>query len=721
MSRRTAMLLSGALATTLSLGLVAGTAPASGGATPFSPGAPGVGDPYFPLDGNGGYDATHYGLDLTYNPATDRLTGKATIQAKATQNLSRFNLDLHGLTVRSITVDGKPARWSRSGDELTVIPRNGLRRATSFATVIRYDGVPETIDDLFGISGFIHTDDGVVIAGQPHGAATWFPVNDHPTDKAAYTFRVVVPAGVEAVANGVLQSRRTSNGWTTWTWDAKEPMASYLATVNTGQFDLSSYKRAGIRYWDAIDPDLLAPKVPRTGQQYALSGKTGDGETGYKRLARTISVPAGGAQLSFWVDRETEANWDFVFVEAHTAGQDNWTTLRDLNGHTSQSTGNACPFWLGLHPFLTHYQTEQPDGSCTATGTSGSWNAASGDGTGYEQWAVDLAAYAGQNVEVSITYASDDLFQLPGVFVDDVVVSTGAGSTSFEADGNTFDGWTVPGAPAGSAPNPNDWTAGTAADAPPTTGAIARGSLNRQPEIIGFLADNFGRYPFSAAGGIVDDTDDLGFALETQTRPVYSKAFFSSSTSGDSVVVHELAHQWFGDSLAVARWQHIWLNEGFATYAEWLWSEREGLGTVQEIFDFLYNEAHPPDDPFWQLVIGDPGPDSLFNSPIYDRGAMTLQQLRLAVGDQDFFKILETWATKNRGGNVTTAQFIAHAEKVSGQQLDALFDAWLFTAGRPELPAAAAAESARSSVQLTTIPPAAQSLSARLGQKVVSR
>ena len=170
--------------------------------------------------------------------------------------------------------------------------------------------------------------------------------------------------------------------------------------------------------------------------------------------------------------------------------------------------------------------------------------------------------------------------QLNGVFLDDVAVSSGPGSTGFEDDGDTLDGWTVPGPPEGSPGNETDWIAGTVADAPPTPGEIAAGSFAREPEIIAFLSGIFGRYPFSAAGGIVDDVQGLGFALENQTRPVYAPDFFDSPESGDSVVVHELAHQWTGDSLAVAAWQHIWLNEGFATYAEWLWSEREGLGTA---------------------------------------------------------------------------------------------------------------------------------------------
>ncbi|HEX2505276.1 MAG TPA: M1 family aminopeptidase, partial [Gaiellaceae bacterium] len=548
--------------------------------------------------------------------------------------------------------------------------------------------------DAFGESGFFHTDDGTLVVGEPHVAATWYPVNDHPIDKASYTFRITVPAGLEAVANGRLLNRRTEGGWTTWLWDAKAPMAAYLTTATIGEFDLRSYRRTlggdrTIRYWDALDPDLFDPVAePRTGEQFAVSQRS---EPSYKRLARTIDVPAGGATLSFWVTRDTEPNWDYLFVEARPLGTDNWTTLPDLNGHTSRDTGFSCPFWLSLHPFLAHYQTDIGDGTCTPRGTTGRWRAATGASDGWERWRIDLSRYAGRDVRVSITYASDDIIQAHGVFVDDIVVSTGPGTTSFENDGNTRDGWTVPGAPRGSAPNPNDWIVGTVADTPRPFGEVAEDSLARQHEVITFLSQKFGPYPFSTAGGIVDDEDRLHFALENQTRPIYSKFFFYEPVSGDSVVVHELAHQWYGDSLAVARWRHIWLNEGFATYAEWLWSERESLGTAQEIFDDLY--GIPADDPFWSLVIGDPGPDHLFDFPIYGRGAMTLHQLRLEVGDADFFAILRRWAASQRNGNVTTGEFIRLAERVSGESLDALFDAWLFTSGKPALGSARTAAS----------------------------
>jgi aminopeptidase N len=152
---------------------------------------------------------------------------------------------------------------------------------------------------------------------------------------------------------------------------------------------------------------------------------------------------------------------------------------------------------------------------------------------------------------------------------------------------------------------------------------------------------------------------------------------------------------------------------GFATYAEWPWGEREGLGTTQEVFDFFYNEI-PADDPFWDVVIGDPGIPNLFDGAVYIRGAMTLQTLRNQVGDRDFFRILRAWATRKADGNGTTAQFVALAERISGQQLDGLFDAWLFTPGKPALgPAAAAAATAGAA---TRTPPAAASLLERLSK-----
>ena len=212
------------------------------------------------------------------------------------------------------------------------------------------------------------------------------------------------------------------------------------------------------------------------------------------------------------------------------------------------------------------------------------------------------------------------------------------------------------------------------------TAAAARASVERTAEVTDWLEGVFGPYPFSAVGGYVPNAD-AGFALETETRPFYGRKNFDDGASVP-VVVHELAHQWYGDSVSVREWRDIWLNEGFASYASWLWSEDQGEGTAQELADYAYS-SHPADDEFWTVKPADPGPENQFHDAVYDRGAMALQALRNKIGDKDFFAVLKGWPAKHAGGNATVREFVNYAEKVSGKPLGGLFETWLYQPSKP--------------------------------------
>jgi aminopeptidase N len=428
----------------------------------------GIGDPYFPTFGNSGYDVERYDLALKYEPASKKLTGKATITARATALLSRFHLDFHGLQLGRVTIDGKAAEFSRDADELIIVPPVAIPARATFTTVVEYDGVPAPVSSPgLGATGFMSTRDGAFAIGEPQSATTWFPVNDHPRDKALYSMTLTVPQNLVAVSNGVLEGKAVDGGFTTWKWRVNSPMAPYLATLAIGD--------------------------------YRVTEGTHDGKPVITAIAN--SIPRG---------------------------------------------------------------------------------------------AIDT-------------------------------------------------------------------------------------DMARTAEICDFLASQFGGYPFDAYGGIVIDDDRVRFALETQTRPVYADSFWSRG-SNTVVVAHELAHQWFGDSVSVDTWQHIWLNEGFATYAQWLWAEHAGLSTVQREFDVRYAETQSA---LWEVAPGAPGRDKIFSASVYQRGGMTLHALRKKVGDDKFFEILKTWAREQRDGLGTTEKFIALSERVSGQQLDDLFEAWLFKKTRP--------------------------------------
>ncbi|MFF8783546.1 M1 family metallopeptidase [Streptomyces sp. NPDC015125] len=436
-----------------------------------SPGAPGIGDPYFPKLGNGGFDALHYDLGVSYHPGSGRLDGRTTLTARATQNLSAFDLDLQKLTVDSVRVNGRRAHFTRSGDEITLRPDFPLRRGKKFTVTLAYHGVPEPLSGpiVFGSDyGWMKTKDGVFVACEPNAASTWFPSSDHPDDKATYDIRIDAPKGLTGVSNGRLVNSGEAHGRSYAHWRESRPMATYLATATIGRFDV-----------------------------------------------RTGTTPGG------------------------------------------------TPLYVATDPTLP-------------TGT------------------VDVY-----------------------------------GVTSEATD---------------------------------------------------YWSKVFGPYPFEETGAIVDDMPQAGFSLEVQSKPAYS------AVRSEATIVHELAHQWFGDSVSVKQWKDIWLNEGFASYAQWLWTEHRGTLSAHDAFRKAY-DARPAGDAFWKVKVADPQRDTMFAQAVYSRGAMTLQALRERIGDTAFFTLLPAWTSAHRYGNADTAQFIALAEKVSGQQLDDLFATWLNTDSKPALPA----------------------------------
>ncbi|WNI19078.1 M1 family metallopeptidase [Actinacidiphila sp. ITFR-21] len=231
---------------------------------PGSPaGASGAGDPLFPQAGNGGYDVAHYGLDLSYDPGSGQLTGTAVITATATADLGRFNLDLAGLTVGRVTVDGRPAATARSGTELTVRPARPVAPGARFEATVAYAGVPELLTDPDGSrEGWFRTDDGAVALGEPVGSMAWFPGDDHPSDKAAYDITVSVPDGLTAVSNGELNARTGAGGRTVFRWHTGEPMATYLATLAIGHYTVTrSRTPAGLPLYVAVDPRSDDPRT----------------------------------------------------------------------------------------------------------------------------------------------------------------------------------------------------------------------------------------------------------------------------------------------------------------------------------------------------------------------------------------------------------------------------------------------------------------------------
>jgi aminopeptidase N len=258
----------------LALALIAVLAPAApAGASRWhdqpSPGAAGIGDRLFPDLGNGGYDVRHYHLDLRYatSAPSQPIDGTATIVARATQALSRFNLDFGGQSVGAVTVNHRAAQWTREGEELIITPERALRKHRKFVVrVANFTAVPTVPDpEDFSTVAFFITPDGSATAAQPNYAHLIFPSNDHPRDKASFTFRFDVPAGRVAVANGVLTGNRTEGDRSTWSYVQRQPMATELIQLAVGGYDITSRGRhRGVLVRDVTAPSLtefLDPKL----------------------------------------------------------------------------------------------------------------------------------------------------------------------------------------------------------------------------------------------------------------------------------------------------------------------------------------------------------------------------------------------------------------------------------------------------------------------------
>jgi aminopeptidase N len=432
-------------------------------------GADGLGDPLYPQLGNGGYDVQHYTIQLAIDVANSTISGTTTIAALSTEILTSFNLDLDGLTVDSVTVNAAPATFSRNQYELTITPVTALAADQLFTVTVAYGGVPEPVSDPgvpFEAVGWLDYDAaGIYVVSEPSGAMSWYPGNNHPLDKATYTFRITAPEPYVVAANGLLVEAIDEGDSRTYVWEANDPMASYLATINIAEFEM--------------------------------------------------------------------------------------------------------------------IQEEGPEG-------------------------------------------------LPII--------------------NFF---------------------------PPARSRWLQRDFAPTAAMIAYYSDLIGPFPFESYGAIVMDVP-FGGALETQTRPV-----FGSTATMEMIVAHELAHQWFGNSVSLASWQDIWLNEGFATYLHHLWTEHtKGKRVFDATLRGMYTtmklrQMSPP---------GKPDLSGIFDASVYTRGAWTLHALRLTVGDDTFFQILRTYYDRFQNSNASTADFIAIAEEVSGQSLDALFQAWLYAEAVPDVP-----------------------------------
>lgn len=214
-------------------------------------------------------------------------------------------------------------------------------------------------------------------------------------------------------------------------------------------------------------------------------------------------------------------------------------------------------------------------------------------------------------------------------------------------------------------------------------GAGFDAAFGAQPRMMEFFERCFGDYPFAAYTTVITD-DDLEIPLESQALSTFGRNFLVDDWDSIRLVAHELAHQWFGNAVTLASWRDIWLHEGFACYAEWLWSEESGGRTAHEWAQHHHARLAGLGQ---DLLLGEPGPELMFDDRVYKRGALTLHALRAVVGSETFFKILRTWVERRSGSSVSTRDFVSHCEELAVRDLGDLFGSWVYATELPGLPA----------------------------------
>ncbi|WP_018603586.1 M1 family metallopeptidase [Mycobacterium sp. 155] len=428
-------------------------------------------DPYLPANGNFGYRVSRYELDLEYKVSANRLAGAATITAVTLAQLRTFTLDLAPtMNVSRVSVNGRrPAQFRCSGGKLLITLAAPLPAGAAMTVFVRYGGNPRPIDTHWGEVGFEELSNGALVAGQPNGAATWFPCDDHPSAKASYRIQISTDSPYLAIANGELVSRKVRAGHTVWTYEQAEPTSSYLITLQIGMYESYRLSKSPVPMHAVLPPRLK----------------------------------------------------------------------RDFD-----------------HDFA------------------------------------------------------------------------------------------------------------------------------RQPQMMKLFVKLFGPYPLATGYTVVITDDDLEIPLEAQGISIFGANHCDGNRGAERLIAHELAHQWFGNSVTARHWRDIWLHEGFACYAEWLWSENSGGPSAA---DWAARYHRGLADLPQNLLLSDPGPKDMFDDRVYKRGALTLHVLRSRIGDKNFFALLQDWTTKYRHSTAVTDDFTGLAARYADESLQPLWQAWLYSTALPPL------------------------------------